>query len=66
MQKQIALHKRTDEQLEDHLDKIEADPAFQGMMRDSALAIREGRITPHEQVMRMSRALGKRKPKRWP
>ena len=52
--------------MEDHLDKIEADPAFQDMMRNSDRDIREGRITSHDQVMRMSRALGKRKPKRRP
>jgi predicted transcriptional regulator len=52
--------------MEDYLDKIEADPAFQGMMRDSDRDVRGGRVTSHEQVMRMSRALGKRKPKRRP
>jgi predicted transcriptional regulator len=52
--------------MEEHLDKIEADPAFQAMMRDSDRDIREGRLTPHEQVVRMSRALEKRKPKKRP
>ena len=50
--------------MEDHLDKVEADPAFQDMMRDSDRAIREGRVTSHEQVVRMSRTLRNRKPKR--
>jgi len=52
--------------MEDHLDKIEADPAFQEMMRNSDRDIREGRVTPHEEVVRMSRALGKRGPKKRP
>jgi predicted transcriptional regulator len=50
--------------MEDHLDKIEGDPAFQEMMRNSDRDIREGRVTPHEEVMRRSRALGKHKLKR--
>ena len=50
--------------MEMYLDKIEEDPALREMMRDSDRDIREGRVTPHEQVVRMSRALGKRKPKR--
>ena len=52
--------------MEEQLDKIEADPAFRAMMRDSDRDIREGRVTPHEQVVRMSRALGKRKSKKRP
>jgi predicted transcriptional regulator len=52
--------------MEEQLDKIEADPAFQAMMRDSDRDIREGRVTPHGQVMRMSHAFGRRKPKRRP
>lgn len=32
--------------MQDRLDKIEADPAFQKMMADSDQAIREGRVTP--------------------
>ena len=42
--------------MEDRLDKIEADPAFQKMMDDSDKAIREGRVTPHSEVLRMARA----------
>jgi predicted transcriptional regulator len=50
--------------MEDHLEKIEADPAFQKMMEESDRAIREGRVTPHEEVVRKSRALGKRSAKK--
>jgi predicted transcriptional regulator len=50
--------------MEDRLDKIEADPAFQAMMEESDRAIREGRVTPHEEVVRMSRALSRRKAKK--
>jgi len=50
--------------MEERLDKIEADPAFQEMMRNSDRDIREGRVVPHDQVVRMSRALGKRKLKK--
>jgi hypothetical protein len=49
--------------MEDHLDKIEGDPAFQDMMRNSDRDIRQGRIIPHEGIVRRSRALAKRKPK---
>ena len=41
---------------EANLEKIEADPAFQKMMADSDAAIRAGRVTPHETVVRMARA----------
>jgi predicted transcriptional regulator len=51
-------------EMEDHLDKIEADPAFHGMMRNSDRDIRAGRVISHEQVLRMSRALDKRKSKK--
>ena len=47
--------------MEDRLDKIEADPVFQKMMADSDKAIREGRVTPHSEVVRMSRAYSKKK-----
>jgi predicted transcriptional regulator len=49
--------------IEDRLDQIEDDPAFQAMMRESDKAIREGRVTSHEEVLRMSRARSKRKQK---
>ena len=47
--------------MEARLDKIEADPAFQKMMADSDLAIREGRVTSHEDVLRMTGAKRKRR-----
>jgi predicted transcriptional regulator len=47
--------------MEERLDKIEADPAFQKMMDESDKAIREGRVTSHTEVLRMSRALNKKK-----
>ena len=47
--------------MEDRLDKIEADPAFQKMMDESDKAIREGRVTPRSEVLRMSRARNKKK-----
>jgi len=50
--------------MEDRLDKIEADPAFQKMMEESDRAIREGRVTPHEEVVRKSRAIAKRNAKK--
>jgi predicted transcriptional regulator len=52
--------------MEDRLEKIEADPAFQKMMEESDRAIREGRVTSHEEVLRMSKALAKRKAKKRP
>jgi predicted transcriptional regulator len=50
--------------MEDRLEKIEADPAFQKMMEESDRAIREGHVTPHEEVIRRSKALGKRSAKK--
>jgi predicted transcriptional regulator len=50
--------------MEDRLEKIEADPAFQKMMEESDRAIREGRVTPHEEVVRRSKALGNRRAKK--
>jgi len=47
--------------MEERLDKIEADPGFQKMMSESDKAIREGRVTSHEEVIRMSSAKRKRK-----
>lgn len=40
---------------EARLDLIEADPAFQAMMKGSARDIREGRVVSHEEVLRRSR-----------
>lgn len=47
--------------VEHRLDKIEADPAFQKMIEESDKAIREGRVTPHGEVVRMSRARSKKR-----
>jgi Arc/MetJ-type ribon-helix-helix transcriptional regulator len=47
--------------MEDRLDRIESDPAFQKMMAESDRAIREGRVTPHGEVVRMSRARAKKR-----
>jgi predicted transcriptional regulator len=47
--------------MEDRLDKIEADPAFQEMLRKSDADIRAGRVIPHEEVVRMSRAKKKQR-----
>jgi hypothetical protein len=37
-------------------DAIERDPGFIAMMEESDRAIREGRVTTHEEVKRMMRA----------
>ena len=42
--------------MEDRLDKIEADPAFQAMMARSDADIKAGRVIPHEEVVRRSKA----------
>jgi len=42
--------------MEDRLDRIEADPAFQAMMAKSDADIKAGRVIPHEEVVRMSKA----------
>ena len=47
--------------MEDRLEKIEAHPAFQKMMAESGKAIQEGRVTPHSEVVRMSRARSKKR-----
>ena len=43
------------------LDAIEEDPEFIRMMEASERAIREGRVTSHEDVMRMSRELRRKR-----
>jgi predicted transcriptional regulator len=50
--------------MEDRLDKIEADPAFQEMMRKSDADIRAGRVIPHSEVVKMSRAKNAKSKKR--
>lgn len=47
---------------EGYFQRIESDPEFIAMMEESERAFREGRVTPHEEVVRMSRA--KRRGKR--
>lgn len=47
--------------MEERLDQVEADPAFQKMMAESDKAIREGRVTPHEEVKRMAGARNKKR-----
>ncbi|HXH65791.1 MAG TPA: hypothetical protein VNI81_01230 [Candidatus Limnocylindrales bacterium] len=53
--------------MEDRLDEIEADPAFQAMMAKSDEDIRQGRVVLHSEVLRMHKALGKGKKgkKKW-
>ena len=46
--------------MEDRLDKIEADSAFQKVMAESDKAIREARVTPHSEVLRMARSRTKK------
>jgi hypothetical protein len=50
--------------IERRLDKIEADPGFQAMMRQSDNDIRQGRVTSHEEVLRMSRARPHARPRK--
>jgi predicted transcriptional regulator len=47
--------------MEDRLDRVEADPAFQALMNESDQAVREGRVTSHDNVLRMLRKRAKRK-----
>jgi len=42
--------------MEERLDKIEADPAFQKMMAESDADIRAGKVIPHSEVVKQSRA----------
>jgi predicted transcriptional regulator len=42
--------------MEDRLDNIEADPAFQKMMAKSDADIKAGRVILHSEVVKMSRA----------
>jgi predicted transcriptional regulator len=45
---------------EARLEKIETDPDFQAMMKQSEKAIHRGRVTSHKEVLRMSRERSKR------
>jgi predicted transcriptional regulator len=42
--------------MEDRLEEIETNPAFQATMAKSAADIKAGRVIPHEEVVRRSRA----------
>jgi len=50
--------------MEDRLDKIEADPSFQKMMAKSDADIKAGRVIPHSEVVKMSRATSAKRRKR--
>jgi predicted transcriptional regulator len=50
--------------MEERLDKIEADPAFQKMMDDSDADIQAGRVMSHAEVMKLSREKNARSKKR--
>ena len=50
--------------MEDRLDKIEADPAFQKMMAKSDADIKAGRVIPHSEVVKMSQARSAKSRKR--
>ena len=50
--------------MEDRLDKIEADPAFQKMMAKSDADIKAGPVIPHSEVVKMSRARSAKRRKR--
>jgi predicted transcriptional regulator len=50
--------------MEDRLDKIEADPAFQKMMDESDADIKAGRVMTHDEVVKLSRAKNARSKKR--
>jgi hypothetical protein len=47
--------------MEDRLERIEDDPGFDAMMRESDKAIRERRVTSHKHVIKMLRKRAKRK-----
>jgi predicted transcriptional regulator len=42
--------------IEEHLDEIEADPAFQQMMAESEADIQAGRVIPHDKVLKLTRS----------
>ena len=50
--------------MEDRLEKIEADPAFQKMVAKSDADIKAGRVIPHSEVVKMSRARSAKSRKR--
>jgi predicted transcriptional regulator len=50
--------------MEARLDKVESDRAFQEMMAKSEADVRAGRVIPHSEVMKMSRAKSAKSKKR--
>jgi predicted transcriptional regulator len=50
--------------MEDRLDKVEADPTFQKMMAKADADILAGRVIPHSEVAKMSRAKSAKSKKR--
>jgi len=50
--------------MEDRLEKIEPDPAFQKMMAKSDADVKAGRVIPHREVVKMSRARSAKSRKR--
>ena len=50
--------------MEERLDRIEADPAFREMMAKSDADIKAGRVIPHGEVVRMSRTRSTKRRKR--
>jgi len=50
--------------MEERLDKIEADPAFQKMMNESDADIKAGRVMTHAEARKLSRAKNTRSKKR--
>jgi predicted transcriptional regulator len=47
--------------MQDYLEKIESDPAFQKMMAQSEADIRAGRVTSHEEVLKRLRKQRKKR-----
>jgi len=50
--------------MEARLDKVESDPAFQEKLAKSEANIRAGRVIPHGEVVKMSRAKSAKSKKR--
>ena len=50
--------------MEERLDRIEADPAFREMMAKSDADIKGGRVIPHGEVIRMSSTRSAKRRKR--
>jgi hypothetical protein len=50
--------------MEARLDKVESDPAFQEKLAKSEADIRAGRVIPHSEVVKKSRAKSAKSKKR--